>query len=205
MRHFPHILAACLISFASLAESNPVTQRWVAHPDKSTVGFIATQEGAEFNGSFNKFNVSLVMDAYATAGDSDGLISFQLRTINATVNLGSVDTQYAERDEYLAQKEWFYTKLWPDARFVAESESIQHNGANGYTVDGQLTLKGISKQVQLVLQLDIEDNNERGRMQGEALLNRLDFEVGDGEWSDPGLVGDTVKLSFDLQLLRAFE
>jgi polyisoprenoid-binding protein YceI len=205
MRHFPHILAACLISFASLAESNPVTQRWVAHPDKSTVGFIATQEGAEFNGSFNKFNVSLVMDAYATAGDSDGLISFQLRTINATVNLGSVDTQYAERDEYLAQKEWFHTKLWPAARFVAESESIQHNGANGYTVDGQLTLKGISKQVQLVLQLDIEDNNERGRMQGEALLNRLDFEVGDGEWSDPGLVGDTVKLSFDLQLLRAFE
>jgi polyisoprenoid-binding protein YceI len=205
MRHFPHILAACMISFASLAESNPVTQRWVAHPDKSTVGFIATQEGAEFNGAFTRFNVSLVLDAYTTAGDNDNLIRFQLRTINATVNLGSVDTQYAERDEYLAQKEWFHTKLWPDARFVAEPESIRHNGTNGYTVDGQLTLKGISKQVQLVLQLDIEDNNERGRMQGEALLNRLDFGVGEGEWSDPGLVGDTVKVFFDLQLLRAFE
>jgi polyisoprenoid-binding protein YceI len=205
MKRLPLALVACLISFASAAETNPVTQRWVAHPDKSTVGFIATQEGAEFNGSFNKFNVSLVLDAYATPGLKSVPVNFQLRNINATIYLGSVDTKYAERDDYLSHKEWFHTDLWPEAIFTAEPGAIRQTGINGYIIDGQLRLKGITQDVQLVLELDIEDNRERGRMHGEAVLNRLDFGVGDGEWSDPGLVGATVKVSFDLQLLRAFE
>ena len=82
---------------------------------------------------------------------------------------------------------------------------IADNGAGNYTADGTLALRGISKEVQLDLQLVIEDNGERGKLLGSASINRLDFGVGQGDWADTEWIGDKVAVEFELYLLRAFE
>ena len=191
------LLLAGLLSFSysTAAETSAFVQRWVAHPDASRIEFTATQEGAEFDGQFDRFSVSLEL---LPTADSIGLLQ-----INAGIQLASVDTHYKDRDEYLLQQDWFYIDMWPEAVF--SSNTIRQLGDNHFIADGTLSLKGISKDIEVDLKLMLEENGERGRLTGEAKLNRLDFAVGQGEWASTEWVGDEVNIKFDLRILRAFE
>jgi polyisoprenoid-binding protein YceI len=176
-----------------LASATAHAARWVAHPDKSQLTFTATQEGAGFKGVFESFNAGLEFDPTAPDGGS----------INVVIQLGSVNTEYQERDDYLAQDEWFHTELWPQAGYVASS--FRHVGSNIYTADGMLTLRNISKAVQIEFTLLVDELGENAVMVGSGKLNRLDFGVGQGDWQDTSWVGDVVNINFELQLLRAYE
>ncbi len=54
-------------------------------------------------------------------------------------------------------------------------------------------MKGLTKNVvvPLALRKDAAGNNVA---QGEFTLNRLDFKVGDGQWSDPEVVAPEVQV-----------
>jgi polyisoprenoid-binding protein YceI len=183
------------LSLSAEAETSAFMQRWVAHPDKSVIGFTATQEGAEFDGRFDRFSVSLEL---LPTDDSIGILQ-----INAGIQLASVDTYYKDRDDYLHQQDWFFVDMWPEAVF--HSDTIRQLGNNHFIADGTLNLKGISKNIEVDLELVLEENGERGRLTGKAKLNRLDFGVGQGEWASTEWVGDEVNVTFDLRILRAFE
>lgn len=183
------------LSCSAEAETPAFVQRWVAHPDKSMIGFTATQEGAEFDGQFHRFSVSLELLA---TDDSVGILQ-----INAGIQLASVDTYYKDRDDYLLQQDWFHIDMWPEAVF--SSTTIRQLGDNRFVADGTLSLKGISKDIEVDLELILEENAERGRLTGTAKLKRLDFGVGQGEWASTEWVGDEVNIKFDLRILRAFE
>ena len=170
-------------------------QRWVADPAKSRLGFKATQEGAEFSGRFYEFTTGLEL---AVSPEK-----YSLLQVDTTIQLTSVDTEYEERDDYLVQEDWFYTELWPQATF--SSAVITDNGGGRFSADGKLELRGISKDVTVDLQLIVEENRERGKLLGSASINRLDFGVGQGDWSDTEWIGDKVKVDFELYILRAFE
>lgn len=176
MRFVAAILAAGLPLFA-VAETTAAVQRWVAHPDKSELGFTATQEGAPFSGQFNQFTTALEL---IPTEEGIGLLQ-----INASIQLASVDTQYRDRDDYLVQQDWFYVDMWPEAVF--QSSAIRQLGGGRFVADGQLSLRGVSKDVQVELELILEENGERGNLLGTATLYRLDFGVGQG--SGPRLSG----------------
>ncbi|TDJ43225.1 MAG: YceI family protein [Gammaproteobacteria bacterium] len=183
------------LSCSAQADTSGYAQRWVAHPDKSVVGFTATQEGAEFDGQFDRFSVSLVL---MPTDDSLGILE-----INVGIQLASVNTYYKDRDDYLLQQDWFYIDMWPEAVF--SSTTIRQLGDNRFVADGTLSLKGISKDIEVDLELMLDENGERGRLTGTAKLKRLDFGVGQGDWASTKWVGDEVNIKFDLRILRAFE
>jgi len=185
----------CGWHLAALSDDTGSTQRWTADPATSKLGFTATQEGAEFSGVFTEFSSGLELQAA-----HDTLV---LQQLTAIIQLGSVDTQYQDRDDYLAQEDWFHIKVWPDAKFTSEQITDQGNG--NYTATGPLTLRGVSQPVTLQLQLTIDEGDERGTLTGTATLNRLDFGVGRGDWENTEWVGADVNVSFELSLLRAFE
>jgi polyisoprenoid-binding protein YceI len=193
------LLTVCASLVAQLAVANePVAmhlQRWVADPAKSSLGFTATQEGGEFSGVFHKFSSGLELQA----NDTDAI----LQSVSTNIDLGSVDTSYQERDDYLAQQDWFHITEWPQAKFVS-TQVIDH-GDGSYTATGELTLRGINKTVDVNLKLEIETNRERGTLVGTAAIRRLDFGVGQGDWTNTQWVGDDVNVQFDLHILRAFE
>jgi polyisoprenoid-binding protein YceI len=191
------LLLACTLFTAStgLADDQSYVQRWVADPAKSQLKFIATQEGAEFSGRFSEFTSSLELQTVET--------EIALLQLSAVIQLGSVDTQYGERDDYLKQADWFHIDVWPEARYKAIS--IRQLGGNQFVADGELTLRDIKQPIQIALELTLEENGERGQLIGTASLNRLDFGVGQGDWTDTKWVGDEVNVQFDLHILRAFE
>ena len=191
------LLLVCTLFTASagLAGNHSYVQRWVADPAKSQLTFIATQEGAEFSGKFSEFTSSLELQAVDT--------EIALLQLSAVIQLGSVDTQYGERDDYLKQADWFHIDVWPEARYTASS--IRQLGDNQFVADGELTLRDIKQPIQIALELTLEENGGRGQLTGTASLKRLDFGVGQGDWTDTKWVGDEVKVQFDLHILRAFE
>lgn len=190
------ISALLLVTQLAVADDTPMhLQHWLADPAKSTISFTATQEGAEFTGVFHQFNVGLELVA-----DSN---TASLQSVATGIELGSVDTSYQDRDDYLAQEEWFHIAKWPRATFT--SEQLIDKGDGAYTASGQLSLRGVSQPVEVALQLQIEDNRERGRLTGSATIQRLVFGIGQGEWTNTKWVGNEVNVEFDLYLLRAFE
>lgn len=201
------LLTTCLLMAAVLAVPQVVAtevpagiQRWVAHPDKSSLRFTATQEGAEFAGRFHKFNVSLEIVSLETHPTADDVA---LLAISSVIQLGSVDTQYQDRDDTLVQEDWFNVDVWPEARFA--STTVTATGDGHFVADGELSMRGVSQAVPVTLELIIEDNGERGTLRGSAQLNRLEFGVGQGDWASTEWVGDAVEVEFDLYILRAYE
>ena len=131
----------------------------------------------------------------------DGAI--EITRLTTVIGLASVDTDYDERDDYLVQEDWFHTQLWPEARF--SSTAVTRKGAAQYVAEGELSLRGISRPVEVHLVMDLDDDGERGKLSGTALVRRLDFGVGQGDWSSTEWVGNDVNVRFDLAILRAFE
>jgi polyisoprenoid-binding protein YceI len=65
---------------------------------------------------------------------------------------------------------------------VFESTRFSPAGDNRYLVDGHLTLKGITREVQVPVQL--KPDSSIGIFDGELVLKRDEFGLGAGEWAD---------------------
>ena len=189
-QHINHVFA--LISFLLLTLPAHAG-RWVSHPDKSRLSFTALQQGNEFQGVFDDFSAGFVFDPANPDGGS----------VAATIRLASVDTEYDARDEYLLLDEWFHTDAWPDATYVADK--FTRVADDEYAAQGILTLRGISKPVELRFTLLVDDLGENAVLVGSAEFLRLDFGVGQGDWVDTSWIGNQVTINMELQLLRSFE
>ena len=94
---YPLVIARSLLTTAALllagfaSAEDMYLQRWVADPAKSSLGFTATQEGAEFTGVFREFSSGMEL-----MGNADTAV---LQKVDATIQLGSVDTDYQDRDD----------------------------------------------------------------------------------------------------------
>lgn len=181
MRRF-YILAVTAVLIPSVHADT-----WVADPDNSRVGFTATQQRTQFSGHFPDFSATVVLDPGQP----------QSASMRATINLVSVDTQYADRDAYLRDTEWFYTAMWPEANYVADSIVTTDQG---YQAQGMLNLRGVEKTVPL--DFSFESQGNEARMTATTVIDRRNFGVGQGDWSDTGWVGAEVKVEIDLALKR---
>lgn len=66
--------------------------------------------------------------------------------ITLTIDTASIDTNWAERDKHLREEDFLHVDKFPQATF----ESTKYSGdANGGTLEGVLTLHGISKPIVL--------------------------------------------------------
>jgi polyisoprenoid-binding protein YceI len=170
-------ITACLIGIlvAPLAR----TEEWQPVAEGSTLSFTAVQQGATFDGQFKRFSTNFEMDpASPTTG-----------RIEAIIEMDSVDTFYDERDEVLREADWFDVARWPEARFITEQIKPAENG--GYVADALLTMRDTSKPVTMTFNLEPLDNGQL-RFTGDVTLKRLDFGVGQGQWTNTDWVGNEV-------------
>lgn len=180
---FAALLGAVLCNTGALAEN------WVAVPADSTVKFSAVQQGAEFEGVFSKFTATFDLDPANPT----------LARIEATIDMDSVDTLYDERDEYLRGEEWFHVERWNTARFVTERIK---KADTGYMADGLLTMRDQTQPVALAFSLEQLPDGQL-RFAGKTLIRRLEFGVGQGEWTNTEWVGNEVTVEADLVLETA--
>jgi polyisoprenoid-binding protein YceI len=133
--------------------------------EESQIGFAVKSLGRTVKGRFGSFSGGLVH------GSSDGV------TASGSVEVASVDTGIAKRDDHLRSADFFDAANHPQITFG--SRRIISQG-DSYDIPGTLTIKGVSQDVSLIGRLlppALGDDSETIRIAAEATINRHAFGI----------------------------
>jgi polyisoprenoid-binding protein YceI len=118
-----------------------VAGTWAIDPVHSEVSFVVRHMMvSKVRGRFDKFEGTIV-----TA--EDPLAS----TVTASVDLDSINTGQEQRDAHIRSADFFEVEKYPTMTFV--STAIK-GGEEGFILEGDLTLKGITKAVAFNLEVN---------------------------------------------------
>lgn len=99
-------------------------------------------------------------------------------TVNASIDLSSVNTGQEQRDGHIRSADFFEVDKHPHMTF--RSTGVRDTGG-GFLLDGDLTLKGVTKPITLELEINGFGPDSQGgtRVGFSALgeINRMDFGV----------------------------
>ena len=125
----------------------------------------------------------------------------QLSSLNGTIKTASIDTGNAKRDDHLRNADFFDAKKYPSITF----KLLEHKGD---IVIGELTIKGVTKKVELEIEMGGEVDDPWGKHRAgfslSGKINRKDFGLTWNKVLEAGgvAVGDKVKLSLELEGVR---
>lgn len=180
-------LATCLAALV-LAAQGARAADWKMLPGESALTFTGVQTGEKFSGKFGRFDAQVSLDP-------DRLDDAK---IVVTVDVASAATGDRQRDTAMPAKEWFDAAGFPQARFVSRKVM---RAASGYDALGDLTLRGVTREIHLPFTLDIDGRKAHAR--GHVDLKRDVFGVGQGDWATGDWVALEVGVDFDLKAERA--
>jgi polyisoprenoid-binding protein YceI len=167
------------VSTLALAESST---RLV--PEESQIAFVSKQMGVPVEGQFKRFAAELMLDPKKPEG---GSVALRIDTASATFGIRQTDAE-------LPRTNWFDVAHFPQASFV--SSGIKGLGYGRFEVAGRLTVKGQSQPVTIPVQITQADG--KSTASGTFAVKRLEFRIGDGEWTDTSIVADEVQVRFKL-------
>lgn len=127
-------------------------------------------------------------------------------TVEATIGMASVTTGDDGRDEHLKSADFFDVETYPTMTFV--STGIRGDGAE-YVLTGDLTIKGVSKSVELDLEFEgVSPDPWGGTRVGFSAtgeINRRDFGLNFDVKLDTGgaLVSEKIKIEIEAQAVKA--
>jgi polyisoprenoid-binding protein YceI len=170
------VVALLLAGAAQAVEYNQV------QPAKSKVSFTYKQMGVPVDGGFGKLTAQVDFDPAAPTAANARL----------EIDLASVDAGSQEANDELAGKQWLNVAAFPTANFV--STSVKALGGDRYEAVGKLTIKGRTRD--LTAPFTFEQAGAQGLFDGEFVLKRLDFGIGEGAWSDVGTVANEIRIKF---------
>lgn len=174
---------ACIVSGALTAGAFGDPVCWEIDPAVSAIRFAAVQAGARFEGRFERFAADVCFSP-------DDLAASRARV---TVDVASVATDNADRDQTLQTADWFEPARFPQAVFVAKS--FTRAGA-GFVADAELTLRDVTLPIRFVFAHSERDGVIT--LKGRVALERLAFGLGRGEWTDVEWVGNAVDVEVDV-------
>ncbi|ALW84088.1 hypothetical protein AUC43_02615 [Hymenobacter sedentarius] len=171
--------------------------KWVLDPTHSEVQFkIKHLVISTVTGSFKTFQGSM-----QTEGDS-----FENAKIEFTLDVASVDTNQEQRDAHLKSDEFFDATKFPHIKF--ESTSFVKESGDTYKLNGNLTMKDVTKPVTLEAEfggeaVDFYGNHKAG-FEVTGKLNRKEFGLTWGAVTEAGsiVLGDDVKLIINVQFVK---
>ncbi|MDO8210896.1 YceI family protein [Conexibacter sp. CPCC 206217] len=172
------------------------TGTWNVDPAHSEVGFQVKHMGiATVKGKFKEFAGSLTIAEDGTA------------TASGTVQVASVDTNEAQRDEHLRSPDFFDAATHEQITFT--STAITPVDDETFKITGDITIHGITKSITLEAVFEGSDTdpwgNDRVGLSVTGQINRSDFEMKFNQALGSGnmLVSDKVKLTLDISAVKA--
>ncbi|HTV87235.1 MAG TPA: YceI family protein [Dyella sp.] len=174
---------ACLFALALPCLSHAAD--YTVQPSASTLGFSGSFQGSSFDGHFDKWTAAIRYDQAKLAASK----------FDVTVDLSSAKTGDSDRDGALPGTDFFNVAKYPQAHFV--TTGFRQQGAQ-VIADGNLTLRGVTKPVSLVVAFKPQGSGATLDVSGS--VKRLDFGVGGGQYADTSVIGPDVKISAHLVL-----
>lgn len=171
-------------SSTKIATDQKDVGNWLVVKADSHIQFTASQQGKNFTGGFDAYDVVINFneDAIETA------------TVKAVIDVSSISAGDNDRDSALPGKEWFNVKSFPKAVF--QSDDFTKTGPNSYEAQGTLTMKDKSQPLTLPFTLDIA--GAKAEMAGSVTLDRTLWEVGTGAWATDEWVSTDVTVDIKI-------
>jgi polyisoprenoid-binding protein YceI len=160
-------------------------------PDHSSIRFIARHIGmSRVYGRFNRFRGQIRIAE-----------PFEDSAVDIVIDAVSVDTNVEARDTHLRSPDFLDVERFPQLRF--SSTRFRRGPGNRWLVDGDLTLHGLTSDVQLdVTFLGMEEwNGRRAGAVATAELHREHFTLNWQQMVNRGVpvVGSTIEINLDVQ------
>lgn len=181
------VLASALCLIAMPAFAGPA--KWTVDPAKSRLGFSVQWSGQAFNALFKSWKADIAFDP-KDLPHSKAVV---------TIDLNSEDSGSEDNDDGVKSAEGFATDRFPAAKF--ETTGFTAKGGGAYVATGRLNLHGVTKPITLPFTLTITGNS--AHMTGKAVVSRMDFGLGQGEWASENPIAHAVTITVDLTATRA--
>jgi polyisoprenoid-binding protein YceI len=172
-----------IIGILIIAGSYLHAQNYAASDAGSNIKFAIKNFGATVNGSFKGLKGKIEFNPDNLSASS----------INVSVDANTVNTGNESRDKHLKKEDYFNVVNYPTLQFV----SVKITGkADAYTIEGKLTIKGITKTIAFPFTATAIANGYR--LQGSFRLNRRDFKVGGSSW----VLSDELTVSLNVSAIK---
>ena len=174
------------------------TSPWNIDPVHSVVEFkVKHMMISNVKGHFSKVTGTLKLDEAKPENSN----------VEASIEVASIETRDAQRDGHLKSPDFFDAEKYPTITF--KSNTVKATGNGSGTVEGDLTIHGVTKRVTL----DVEGptapgkdpwGNTRVAVTATTKISRKDFGL---TWNAPLetggiLVGDEVTITLDVQFVK---
>ena len=173
------------------------TTKWALDPTHSELQFkVKHLMISTVTGQFNQFSATV-----ETEGDD-----FTTSKIEFTADVDSISTNNVQRDAHLKNTDFFDTPNHPQLTF--KGQKLEKVSDDEYRLQGILTLRGVSKDVQLNVEFGgiMQDpwGNTRAGFTLNGKINRQDFGVSFGGVTETGslLLGDEVKIAANVEFVK---
>lgn len=171
---------------------NPVNTKWALDAAHSELSFkVRHLMISNVKGEFRKFE--------ATIQGSD----FKTAPIYAEIDAASIFTNDEKRDAHLRAADFFDVENYKHITF--RSKSLQESGEGMYTLTGVLSLKGVSKEIELAVEFGGTNTdpwgNQKAAFAVSGKINRKDWGLNWNAALETGgvLVGEEVRIEAELQ------
>jgi len=148
------------------------------------------------------------------AGRRVGLYHFGLKigddpsesSVEVDIETGSIDTRDEKRDDHLRSPDFFDAENFPSISY--KSTGVSHRKGNRWQVEGDLTIKGVTRQVPLEVEFEgvTQDpwGNSRAGFTASAQIDREAFGLTWNQALETGgfVVGKDVKIEIELETIR---
>lgn len=169
---------------------------WDVDPTHTEVSFVVRHlMVSKVRGQFNEFSGSFVVGPDLAASG-----------VEASVALASIDTNHADRDAHVRSADFFDVERFPTMTY--RSTGIRPRG-DGYVVDGELSLHGVTKPVALDLEVnghlpESPFGDTRVGFTATAEIDRRDFDL---HWNGPVegggvILGNTVRIQLEVEAVK---
>jgi len=190
--------AEAQVKKAVMAAAPTTATNWTLDRSHSNVRFnVDHLVISEVEGSFKMFDGSLT----STTPD------FTNAKVEFTVDVNSINTEDEKRDGHLKSDDFFNAEKFPQMKFT--STSFRKVKGNAYVLEGNLTIRDVTKKVQFAVIYGgtIKDpwGNTKAGFKASGKINRKDFGLKWGALTETGsaVVGDEVRMQINVEFAQA--
>lgn len=183
------LLAVALLALALAAPA--AAEVWTIDKPHSNVGFSVRHFVSNVPGNFRDFHGQIVYDAENPAASS----------VEVTVQAASIDTANDQRDNHLRSPDFFEVEKHPTWSF--KSKKVAPLGENTLAVTGDLTIKGVTKEVTVPVQV-LGVMGDKAGFETEFTVDRKDYGIVWNRVLDAGgsILGEEVKIVLSIEANR---
>ncbi|MGV9355676.1 YceI family protein [Streptomyces misionensis] len=175
-----------------------LTGRWTIDRPHSRIGFsVRHAMVTTVRGAFADYDSALYFDGAQPSESRAELV----------IRVASVDTGVEQRDAHIVGADFFDARRYPEMTF--RSTSTVHEGAETFRMTGDLTIRGVTRPVDL--QLDYLGSVldpfgfERAGFDGTTTIDRTEWGLVYNQRLKAGgtMVSEKVRLQFDISAIRS--